>query len=133
MTIHGDWAALAREAIREFNERDEATFAARFADDAEWWPLRSETEGAYRGPDGVRAWFRETDELFDYIRAELLGPTELISDALVSDGRLHVRGKGSGATAEIAITWAFRYDGDKVIWARAYADRAQALADLAAQ
>lgn len=122
--------ALARRALQMFNDRDVDCFVSCFTADAEWWPLRSATEGAYTGPEGIRAWFRETDELFDYIQAEL-GEVESIGGAAVSDGQLHVRGKGSGATVDMPITWVFRFEGEQVAWARAYADRAEALSDLA--
>jgi ketosteroid isomerase-like protein len=105
------------------------SFAARFASDAEWWPLRSATEGPYRGPAGVRDWFGDTEAPFDYIQAEL-GEVEVRGDSVVATGRLKARGKGSGATVELPITWVFRLDGEKVVSGRAYAERDQALADI---
>ncbi len=49
-----------------FNARDVDTMLERFDPDVEWRPLRSETEGAYRGHDGIREWIAETAELFEH-------------------------------------------------------------------
>src|SRR4051794_36220047 len=89
-----DPEALGRAAIREFNERDIDAFAARFTEEAEWLPFRAATEGAYRGPDGVREWLRETDELFDYSKAEI-EQIEARGDTVIASGQLQLRGKGS--------------------------------------
>ena len=118
-----------RVTIAAFNDGDVDGFTEQFADDGEWLPFRSATEGAYVGPDGVRAWFRETLELFEHNSAEV-DSTEIHGEAVVSSGRLSLRGRGSGATVEMPVTWVFRLKDDKVAWARAYSDRAEAMAEL---
>lgn len=127
-----DVGRIVRGAIQEFNERDVESFARRFAEGAQWWPLRSDTEGPYTGPAGVRDWFRESGELFDYIRAEL-DDFDSRGDMTIATGQLKLRGKGSGVTVDLPITWAFRLAREKIVWARAYAERDAARADIAAK
>lgn len=50
-----DLLDVARGQMSAFNRGDVEAFADQFTEDAEWWPLRSETEGPYRGHDGLRA------------------------------------------------------------------------------
>ena len=125
-----DVEALARAALEEFNEGDADAFANRFADDGELFPFRSATEGAYRGPEGVRAWMRETEELFEHSTAEI-DEIDSRGDRLLVTGRLNLRGKESGATVEMPVFWVFRLTGEKIAYGRAYTNREEALADLA--
>ena len=42
-------------------------------------------------------------------------------------GALEVKGRESKASVRAPIAWFFRFDGEKICWARAYSDRAAAL------
>jgi ketosteroid isomerase-like protein len=123
-----DREELARTSMAAFNRRDVEAVVQTFAHDAEWWPLRSSTEGPYRGHDGIRAWFEDTAEMFEYLRAEVDDVDER-GDVAVATGRLEVKGRGSGAAIEVPIAWVFRFAGEKVIWAKSYASREEALAE----
>jgi ketosteroid isomerase-like protein len=123
-----DRVALARETFAAFNRRDVDTYLRAFAPDAEWWPLRSSTEGPYRGHDGIRAWVNDTTETFDQFQVELEDVREGDDAALVF-GRLSVRGRGSGASVDVSMAWVFRFVEDKVVWAKSYSDREEALAE----
>src|SRR5204862_21658 len=89
-----DREELARTSMAAFNRRDVEVVVRTFADDAEWWPLRSSTEGPYRGHDGIRAWFEDTAEMFEYLRAEGDESDER-DDIVVAFGRLEVKGRAS--------------------------------------
>jgi ketosteroid isomerase-like protein len=123
-----DREELARTSMAAFNRRDVEAVVQTFERDAEWWPLRSSTEGPYRGHDGIRAWFEDTAEMFEYLRAEVDEVDER-GDVVVASGRLEVKGRGSGAAIEVPIAWVFRFAGEKVIWAKSYANREEALAE----
>ena len=123
-----DRVALARETFAAFNRRDVDTYLRAFSPDAEWWPLRSSTEGPYRGHDGIRAWVNDTAETFDQFQVEVEEVRECDDAALVF-GRLSVRGRGSGATVDVSMAWVFRFVEDKVVWAKSYSDREEALAE----
>lgn len=84
--------------------------------------------GVYRGSEEIRAYisqFRETmaDHWFEIEEVRDLGTGVL---ALLHE---HARGKASGAEVSLRPAFMYRFRGDKVVWARAYLDRAQALAD----
>ena len=126
----GDRVEQARVNIDAFNRRDLDTIVESFAPEVEWWPLRSATEGPYRGHDGIREWFADTAEQFEYIHATVHEVREQ-DDAVVVSGELRVKGRQSGAAIDQPITWVFRYADDKVIWGKSYTDPGEAAADIA--
>ena len=124
----GDRREQARDAFAALNRRDVETFVAAFAPEGEWWPLRSSTEGPFRGHDGIRAWFADTAEMFEHLHAEVDEVHER-DDVVVAFGRLEAKGRESGASVELVISWVFRFADDKVIWAKSFADRDEAIAE----
>ena len=125
----GDRLAEARANIDAFNRRDIDAIVESFAPDVEWWPLRSATEGPYRGHDGIREWFADTAEQFEYIRATVDAVRE-DGDTVVVTGELEIKGRQSGASIGLPITWVFRYADDKVVWGKSYTDPNEATADM---
>ena len=123
-----DRVELARTTFAALNRGDTEAFLQAFAPDAEWWPLRSSTEGPYRGHDGIRAWLDDTAETFEHFQAELEDVRDG-DDVAVAFGRLSVKGRGSGAMVEVPIAWVYRFVEDKVVWAKSYSDRDEALAE----
>jgi ketosteroid isomerase-like protein len=123
-----DRVELARTTLAAFNRRDVEACLQMFATDAEWWPLRSSTEGPYRGHEGIRAWLDDTAETFDHFQVDLEGVREG-EDVVVPFGRLCVTGRESGATVDVPIAWVFRFVEDKVVWAKSYSERDEALAE----
>ena len=123
-----DRGELAREAFAALNRRDVEAFVAAFAPEGEWWPLRSSTEGPYRGHDAIRAYFDDTAEMFERLHAHLEEVHEH-RDVMLAFGRLEARGRESGAPIELAMAWVFRFAGDRVVWAKSFADRDEAIAE----
>jgi ketosteroid isomerase-like protein len=123
-----DRTEQARATIEAFSRRDVETVVESFARDGEWWPLRSATEGPYRGHDGMREWFADTAEQFAYMRATV-HDVRAHGDAAVAFGQLQVKGRQSGAPIDLPIAWVFRFAGDKVVWAKSYTDQDEALAE----
>ena len=120
---------ICRATMESFNERDIDAMLARLDPEVEWWPLRSETEGAFHGHDGIRAWIAETAELFEHSSATI-ERARWEGEAIVAEGDISLRGKQSGAPIEVAVTWVFRLKDDRVIWGRAFSDPAAALEAL---
>src|SRR4030088_1915725 len=123
-----DRLEMARASIAALNRRDVEAVVEAFASDAEWWPLRSSTEGPFRGHDGIRAWFADTAEMFEHLHAEV-EEVQGRDGVVVAFGRLEAKGRESGASVELVITWVFRFADDKVIWAKSFADRDEAIAE----
>lgn len=118
--------ALCQEAMAAFNARDIDALLDRMDPDIEWRPLRSETEGAFHGHDGIRAWVAETEELFERSEATIES-AHWEGEAVLAEGSISLEGKASGAPIELPVTWVFRLRDDKVVWGRAFNERAAAL------
>jgi ketosteroid isomerase-like protein len=125
-----DALELSQATMAAFNARDIDAMLERLDPDIEWWPLRSETEGAFRGHDGFRRWIAETDELFEHSRAWIDVASWQGEDTILAEGRIDLQGKASGAPIELPVTWVFRLRDGKLVWGRAFNDQAAALAEL---
>ena len=84
--------------------------------------------GSVSGPRRDPRLVNDTAETFDQFEVELEEVRECDDAALVF-GRLSVRGRGSGATVDVSMAWVFRFVEDKVVWAKSYSDREEALAE----
>ena len=80
----------------------------------------------YRGHDGVRRWFAETQESFEDLRTELTEFRDL-GDRVVGFGRIHARGRESGLELDSATGWLFELRGGKVMRAQGFLNPAEAL------
>ena len=107
---------------------DEPALLELVDDDVEVIPLRSATEGAFRGRDGVRAFLADNRESFDRFEAHYEEIRELEDGRVLAIGTVLVRGKESGIETEVpsAVIATFR-DG-LLLRFRDYREREQALA-----
>jgi ketosteroid isomerase-like protein len=81
---------------------------------------------AYRGHDGIRRWFAETQESFDELKTELTEFRDL-GDRVVGFGHVHARGRESGLEFDSATGWVFELRGGKVVKAQGFLNPADAL------
>ena len=82
--------------------------------------------GTARGPEGIRAAWRQWYEAFDEVSFEW-GEVAESGDEVVVTYRTRARGRGSGAVVDQAITLLWTLRAGKVVHIRAYADRGEAL------
>ena len=80
----------------------------------------------YRGHDGLRRWFAETQESFEDLRTELTEFRDL-GDRVVGFGHIHARGRESGLELDSATGWVFELQGGKVVKAQGFLNPADAL------
>jgi ketosteroid isomerase-like protein len=82
---------LVRLGLESYNARDPETSLPIWDPDCEWHPfLPAEVEGApaYHGHEGVRQWFRDTDEMFSEVAWTVEAVRDLGDDRVVVLGRL---------------------------------------------
>jgi ketosteroid isomerase-like protein len=86
-----------------------------FHPDVEWLPLRTATEGPYRGIAGIERFIADTEETFAEFepRQELLD----LGDRVLAWGPIHVRARQSGIETDIPTGGVFEFrDGKIVRW-----------------
>ena len=114
--------------------RDDLEAALEITDpEVELIALRSATEGAFRGHEGIRAFFadnRESFEVFvpDYREFHYLG-----GGAILAIGTIRIRGRGSGVETDVSSAPIARFRDGLLVYFRDYgdADAAREAAGLA--
>jgi ketosteroid isomerase-like protein len=118
---------LARKAYEAFNRRDPDALAELCDPELEFVSLVAESEGqVFRGHEGVRAFFRQQDEAFDRIHAEIEEITES-RDLLIIDVVFRARGRESGVPVEQHSWQAARIRANRILWWRFFRTRDEAL------
>ena len=85
------------------------------------------TEAAwYRGHEGLRQFVRDVDEVLPGIQVEPLEIRDL-GERIVANGRLHARGRASGAEVQSPISWLVEFRAGRVMRMTDYLDPKEAL------
>jgi ketosteroid isomerase-like protein len=64
-------------------------------------PLRAQTEGAFIGAEGMRRFLADTAETFGLFKASYADLRDAGNGRLVAIGTIRMRGRGSGAEADV--------------------------------
>ena len=110
------------------NQRDVEAVLALFAGDAEYLPFNVSIVdgGSYRGHDGIRSFFDDAAQTWEYLRAEPQ-TYRAVGDRVVVIGRLRARGKQSGVDVDSAAAWVWTIRDGKASRMRVYLDPGEAL------
>jgi ketosteroid isomerase-like protein len=120
---------LVRRGLDTYNRRDAEAGLAIWHPDCEWHPfMTAEVEGAagYRGHEGIRQWFRDTDEMFSEVLWQVDEVRDLGDDRVLVLGWLRARGRLSGAEVNSPLAQLFEFREGKVIRGWAYLSHEQA-------
>jgi ketosteroid isomerase-like protein len=96
-----------------------------FHPDVEYLPLRSATEGAYRGIAGIERFTADTEEVFETFEPhyELLD----LGERVLAWGVVHIRARGSGIETDIATASVFDFRDGKIVHWEDFGDKEKAL------
>jgi ketosteroid isomerase-like protein len=119
-----------RRALEAYNRREIDAFLEAFDPMVETHPLTlamfSQETTVYRGHEGIRQFVRDVDEALAQVQVEPLEIRDL-GERLVASGRLHARGRASGAEIESPVSWLVEFNNGRVIRMRDYLDFTEAL------
>jgi ketosteroid isomerase-like protein len=82
-----------------------------------------------RGPDAIRAWWREIDQQFDAWRLSVTEERDLASDRFLLTGTVRLRGRGSGLEMDQDIAWLLGFEGERLVLMKTYTDLGEAFAE----
>jgi ketosteroid isomerase-like protein len=110
------------------NERDVERVLALFDPDAEYRPFNvSIVEGgSYWGHDGIRKFFDDAAETWEYLRAEPQA-YRAAGETVVVIGHLGARGRRSGIDVDSPAAWVWTIRNSKALRMCVYLDPAEAL------
>ena len=77
-------------------------------------PLRSATEGAYVGYDGMRRFFDDTEDMFEIFEPSYPEVRDL-GDCMVAIGSIRIRARGSGVEVDVPSAAVVEYR-DGLLW-----------------
>ena len=107
-----------RRALESYNRRDTDAFLEAFDPVAEFQPLTLAMFGkqgtTYRGREGVREFIRDVEEVLPGIQVEPLEFRDL-GERIVASGRLHARGRTSGAEVDSPIAWLVEFRAGRIV------------------
>jgi ketosteroid isomerase-like protein len=90
-------------------------------------PLRAATEGTFEGHDGVRKWWRDTQESFEVFRLDYPDLRDLPAGRLMALGSIHIRGRGSGVETDTPTAVIADFRDGKLSYFKDYGDHAEGL------
>ena len=117
-----------RAGFDAFNRGDFESWIAVYDEDVEFLDLAETPDtGVFRGHAGARAWLAKLQEAWgEGFQFEPMNVTEG-DEVVVVDTRARGTGTGSGVPIEMTVYTVMRYRDQKVVWTRAFIDRADAL------
>jgi ketosteroid isomerase-like protein len=118
--------ARCREWLEAVNRMDADWMAEHAAPEVMWEPLRAETEGAFHGNEGLRAFIEDTEESFESFHgtvSEIRG----IGDGVLVVGTIRIKGRGSGIETDIPAAGIFTFRDGLLVSFKDYGDRQKAL------
>jgi hypothetical protein len=102
-------------------KRGGASAVAPFVDEEmELEPLTGEGK-VYRGPAGLDEYIQDMADRGDELEAEPVGYEEL-GNCVVVAGRMRLR-REEGSLTDSQVTWIYKFDGEKLIGAKAFPGR----------
>ena len=119
---------LAREVMDALSRGDFDRLVAMTDPEVEWHSFFAELgrEGVYRGVDGMRRYVDDLADAWEIVRADV-DDGVAVGDVALLVGRIHYRGKGSGAEDETPAAWMLKFRHGKVLRFRAIREPGQAL------
>ena len=120
--------ALAREVMSALSRGDYDRLVALADPEVEWRSFFAELGegGVYRGLDGMRRYVGDLADAWEVVRADVDDAVG-VGNVVLLVGRIHYRGKGSGAEDETPAGWILKFREGKVVRFRAFRNPEQAL------
>jgi len=107
---------LLEQARDAFNARDPELWLAAWNPDCEWHPFltaRDEGDPGYHGPNGIRAWFEDVDEMFTDLHVELHTFRE-VGNRLLVLGEMTAKRRVGGEQVTSEVAWVVEPGGEKL-------------------
>jgi ketosteroid isomerase-like protein len=119
-----------KRAIAAYNRRDLDAFLEEFDPEVEWRSLVQAMfggeESVYRGHRGLREGVQDMDEALADLQVEYSEIRDL-GERIVVLGRVHGRGRASGAEFDSPLNWVVEIRGGRAMQLRDYLDPKDAL------
>lgn len=109
------------------NRLDAEALLAMVSEETVFEPLRSQTEGAFVGTEGMRRFLADTAETFDLFKASYPDIRDLGDGRLLAIGTLRLRGRGSGVESDVPLAVVAEFRDGRLLRFKDYGDPRLAL------
>jgi SnoaL-like protein len=109
------------------NRMDAPVLLAMVDEQSVFEPLRSATEGAFVGPEGMRRFLADTAESFDLFKASYTDVRDLGEGRLLAIGTLRMRGRASRLESDIPTAAIVEFRDAVLVHYKDYGDTRLAL------
>jgi ketosteroid isomerase-like protein len=106
--------------VDAINRLDAHATLALTHEDCVFEPLRSQTEGAFVGHEGMRRFLADTAQTFDLFKATYDDIRDLGDERLLAIGTIRMRGRGSGAEATVVTAAVVEFRDARMLRYRDY-------------
>jgi ketosteroid isomerase-like protein len=113
--------------VDAMNRLDATAVLEMVDDETVFEPLRSATEGAYIGPEGMRGFLADTAETFEMFKVSYTDIRDLGDERLLAIGSLRMRGRGSGVESDVPSAAVVQFRDGVMQEFKDYGDAAVAL------
>jgi ketosteroid isomerase-like protein len=126
--VSADEVACVDRFFAAFSADDVEGALSELHPDAELEPMRAQLEDiTYRGHDGYRRLVDDLSEDWSSMQVEIEEHLDG-EECLVILARLQVQGRASGVDVDIPMGWVWRFRDGRIVYGKAYSERADALA-----
>ena len=109
------------------NRMDASVLLGMLDEQSVFEPLRSATEGAFVGPEGMRRFLADTAEAFDLFKASYTDVRDLGEGRLLAIGTLRMRGRASRLESDIPTAAVVEFRDRVLVRYKDYGDARLAL------
>ncbi|HKP21264.1 MAG TPA: nuclear transport factor 2 family protein [Thermoleophilaceae bacterium] len=113
--------------VDAINRLDAGTVLALTDEECVFEPLRSQTEGAFVGHDGMRRFLADTAETFDLFKVSYTDLRDLGGERLLAIGTIRIRGSESGVESDVISAAVVELRDGRMLRYRDYGDAQLAL------
>lgn len=115
----------ALEVMAALGRRDASALVALADPEVEWHSFFALGD-VYRGHEGIGRYMNDLADAWEVARADIDDHVG-VDNVVFLVGRIHYRGKGSGAESETAVGWVLVFRDGRLLSFRAFRDPASAL------
>ena len=114
--------------VDAINRLDAHTVLALTHEECVFEPLRSQTEGAFVGHEGMRRFLADTAQTFEMFKATYTDLRDLGDERLLAIGTIRMRGRESGAETDVLSAAIIQFRDGRMLSYQDHANRRVALA-----
>ena len=113
--------------VDAINRLDAETILALTHEECVFEPLRSQTEGAFVGHEGMRRFLADTAQIFEMFKATYPDLRDLGDDRLLAIGTIRMRGRESGVETDVLSAAIVEFRDGRMLRYKDHAERRLAL------